>query len=120
MISIMAAIATTAAILVVPKTKIVTDITAKEVLLRMDPIGLLLSVAAVILLVLALTSGPEYGWKDARFFVSLPASAVSFVTFFVWEAKARNERNAMLPAVVWQTPTVKPLVFLKCVLPLFA
>ncbi len=113
MIALLAVLATVAAVLVVPKHRIVIDTSAKEILLRMDPIGLLLSVAAVILLVLALTSGPQHGWNDARFFVALPASGVSFVTFFVWEAKARNEKNAMLPAVIWKTPTVKPLVFLK-------
>jgi hypothetical protein len=113
MISMMAVLATVAAVLVVPKHRIVDDIGAKEILLRMDLIGLLLSVAAVILLVLALTSGPEYGWNDARFYVALPVSGVCFVTFFVWEAKARNEKNAMLPAIIWNTPTVKPLVFLK-------
>ncbi|KAH6913586.1 major facilitator superfamily domain-containing protein [Coprinopsis sp. MPI-PUGE-AT-0042] len=113
MISIMAFLATAASLAFVPKERITKNVTAKDILLRMDPIGLLLSVTAIILLVLALTSGPEYGWKDARFSAALPISLVSFVAFFVWEAMAKDSKNVMLPATVWKTPTVKPLVFLN-------
>lgn len=111
MISFMALTAAGGAVLVVPRTKTGRGLRWRDILARMDPIGLLLSMAAIIFLVLALTSGPEHGWRDPRFSASLPISVVCFVAFFVWEAKA-DETMAMLPAAVWKTPTVKPLVFL--------
>lgn len=113
MISFMAVLATVASLAFVPKERITKNVTLKDILLRMDLVGLLLSVTAIIMLVLALTSGPEYGWKDARFAAALPVSIVSFVAFFTWEALAKDSKNVMLPATIWKTPTVKPLVFLK-------
>ncbi|KAH6904497.1 major facilitator superfamily domain-containing protein [Coprinopsis sp. MPI-PUGE-AT-0042] len=113
MISFMAVLATVASLAFVPKERITKNVTVKDILLRMDPIGLLLSVTAIIMLVLALTSGPDYGWKDARFAAALPVSMISFVAFFVWEAMAKDSKNVMLPAGIWKTPTVKPLVFLN-------
>ena len=112
MLSIVSYVATGAALLVVPRNRTVRGLSVKEILWRMDPVGLLLSVGAVILLVLAMTSGPEYGWNDPRFAASLPISILGFIGFFVWEAKGRNDTNAMLPASIWKTPGTKALVFL--------
>ncbi|KAH6904499.1 major facilitator superfamily domain-containing protein [Coprinopsis sp. MPI-PUGE-AT-0042] len=113
MISFMAVLATVASLAFVPKQRITKNVTVKDILLRMDPVGLLLSITAIIMLVLALTSGPDYGWKDARFAAALPVSMISFVAFFIWEAMAKDPKNVMLPAGIWKTPTVKPLVFLN-------
>ena len=52
-------------------------------------------------------------FRSARFAAALPVSLVAFVAFFVWEAIAKDSNNVMLPAAIWKTPTVKPLVFLN-------
>lgn len=112
MIGILSGVTAILALLVVPKTTTHPTSTLREIVVKMDLLGLFLSVGAIILFVLALTSGPEYGWNDPRFYVPLPLSVAMIVGFFVWEAKGRDEGNAMLPAVIWETPTVKPLAIL--------
>jgi MFS family permease len=113
MFSVLSFIAAGIAVLVVPKQRIHKNLNMREIVLRMDLIGLIFSIGTILLLVLALTSGPEYGWNDPRFYVCFPVSLLSGVAFFFWEAKGIKEIHAMLPAAIWETPTVKPLVFLK-------
>jgi MFS family permease len=113
LLSILSSTATVLAIVVVPRSRTVHGLSIREVLSRMDPVGLGLSVGAVILLVLSLTSGPEYGWKDPRFSATLPISAILFIGFFLWQKFGRNETNGILPPAIWRTPGIKALVFLK-------
>lgn len=98
--------------LLIDKSRIVTNISLKTVLRRTDPIGLILSAGGVILLVLALTSGPEHGFDRPMFYVPLPVAVVLLVGFFVWEGKWAKGEDAMLPPGIWKIPTVKPLTFL--------
>jgi len=112
-LSIISAMATGMAVLVVPRARTIHGLKIRDILLRMDPFGLLFSVGSILLLVLALTSGPENGWADPRFSAALPVSILMFAAFFIWEAYFRDETNGMLPATVWKTPGIKALVFLK-------
>ena len=52
---------------------------------RLDPIGTLISVAALAALVYGIIEGPEHGWSDAPTVAALAIGIVGLVVFVVWE-----------------------------------
>jgi EmrB/QacA subfamily drug resistance transporter len=57
---------------------------------HLDPLGTVLSVAAVGGLVLGITEGPARGWTDPLTLVGLIAGALAAVGFVLWEVRARR------------------------------
>lgn len=110
--AIMAFLVAFIGLLLIDKSRIVSGVPIRTILRRTDPIGLFLSAGGVILLVLALTSGPEHGFNKPMFYVPLPVAVLFLVGFFIWEAKGVRREDAMLPPEIWEIPTVKPLMFL--------
>jgi hypothetical protein len=63
-----------------------------------------------MLLIVALTSGPTYGWGNVRFYVTLPVAVLMGAGFFLYESRVEEE-VAMLPRGVWGYTNFKVLVF---------
>ncbi|KNX49765.2 hypothetical protein CNBG_9640 [Cryptococcus deuterogattii R265] len=70
---------------------------------RLDPLGALLMLGAVVALTIGLTFGASYGWKTPSFLVPFLLSPVLFILFFVYEAQLPVER-AILPSQTWKIP----------------
>ncbi|KAL7419423.1 hypothetical protein Q5752_006261 [Cryptotrichosporon argae] len=70
---------------------------------RLDLVGSVLMLAAIVLLILGLTLGASYGWKTAGFLVPFLLSWVLFPAFFLWEARLPEE-YALIPAKTWRIP----------------
>src|SRR5262245_44625473 len=54
---------------------------------RLDPLGLLLSAAGMLLLVWGVVDGPDHGWTSARVLTMLGAGAALMTAFLVWQAR---------------------------------
>lgn len=70
---------------------------------RLDLVGSLIMLFAIVLLILGLTLGASYGWKTAKFLVPFLLSWVLFPAFFVWEHYL-PETHALLPTKTWKIP----------------
>ncbi|TXT12917.1 hypothetical protein VHUM_01318 [Vanrija humicola] len=70
---------------------------------KLDLVGSLTMLAAIVLLILGLTFGASYGFRTAAFLVPFLLSFVLFPAFFVWEARLPDD-VAILPAKTWRIP----------------
>lgn len=84
-------------------------ISQKEKIKRLDLVGSLLMLSAIVLLTLGLTLGASYGFKTAKFLVPFLLSWALFPAFFVWEAKI-PQSSALLPAKTWKIPNFAVLI----------
>ncbi|WVR09448.1 hypothetical protein IAU60_006515 [Kwoniella sp. DSM 27419] len=101
-----------AALYLIPKTKgdkcdAIDD--RKEKLKRLDLIGALTMLVAIVLLILGLTLGASYGWKTAKFLVPFLLCWPLFAGFFVWEARL-PEGYALIPPSFWKIPNMTLLM----------
>jgi EmrB/QacA subfamily drug resistance transporter len=55
---------------------------------RFDPLGTLLSIAAIGVLVWAVIEGPEHGWGSSTSLVAFALAAALIVSFVVWERRS--------------------------------
>src|SRR5262249_10312828 len=58
--------------------------------LRAGPPGIVLSTAAMALLIYTIMEAPSYGWSAARSLAGFGLAAALFVTFISWERRARE------------------------------
>lgn len=72
---------------------------------RLDILGVILMMGALVCLVFALTEGPISGWSAPAFLVPFILSFFLAIGFFVWEAKI-PPRSAVLPSSVWKIPNI--------------
>ncbi|WOO82306.1 Efflux pump terJ [Vanrija pseudolonga] len=70
---------------------------------KLDLVGSLTMLAAIVLLILGLTFGASYGFRTAAFLVPFLFSFVLFPAFFVWEARLPDD-VAILPSKTWRIP----------------
>ncbi|WOO79952.1 Efflux pump terJ [Vanrija pseudolonga] len=84
---------------------------------RLDLVGALTMLTAIVLLTLGLTLGASYGWKKAGFLVPFLLSFPLFIGFFFWEAHLEPS-YALIPASTWRIPNLA--IFIAMGLPLFA
>ena len=82
---------------------------AQSKLKRLDMVGSLSMLAAVILLVLGLTLGASEGWTSAAFLAPFLLSWPLFALFFVWEHYLPVE-YALLPSSTWRIPNFAVLI----------
>jgi EmrB/QacA subfamily drug resistance transporter len=61
---------------------------------RLDPLGLVLAAAGMLLLVWGVVDGPDHGWSSARVLSMLIAGGVLLTAFIAWQ---RRNRTPMLP-----------------------
>jgi EmrB/QacA subfamily drug resistance transporter len=61
---------------------------------RLDPLGLVLSAAGMLLLVWGVVNGPDHGWASTRVLGMLTAGAVLIIGFVFWQ---RRNKAPMLP-----------------------
>ncbi|WVQ95120.1 hypothetical protein IAU59_002214 [Kwoniella sp. CBS 9459] len=100
-----------AAITYVPKTRgdRAEEYTSRDKFKRLDMIGSLLMLFAIILLILGLTLGASYGWKKAGFLVPFLLSWPVFIAFFIWEDRL-PEGYALIPSSFWKIPNMTLLI----------
>lgn len=72
---------------------------------RLDILGVVLMMGALVCLVFALTEGPIEGWDSAGFIAPFILAFFLAVGFFIWEAKI-PPRSAVLPSSVWKIPNI--------------
>ncbi|WVQ70134.1 uncharacterized protein L199_008359 [Kwoniella botswanensis] len=72
---------------------------------RLDIIGVLIMMGALITFILALTQGPIDGWGSASFIAPFVLSFPLAVGFFFWESKI-PPKSAVLPSSVWQITNI--------------
>ncbi|QRV78217.1 major facilitator superfamily transporter [Ceratobasidium sp. AG-Ba] len=89
----------TACIFLIPKT---TGRKGAKVS-QLDFIGISLLIAAIVILVYALTTGSVAGWRSGGVLAPFFVSIALFVAFFVWETRV-DESNAALPPKLWFYP----------------
>jgi EmrB/QacA subfamily drug resistance transporter len=77
---VMAALALAGTLAIVPSTR-------ESRPPRLDPVGALISVAALAALVFGIVEGPERGWGDVTTLGALVAGVVGLVLFVVWELR---------------------------------
>ncbi len=80
---LLAAVALLAVIFLVPSTK------AAEVV-RLDPLGAVLSALGIGALVLAIIEGPDRGWSDPLTVTAIVAGVVLLAAFIGWELRSRS------------------------------
>ena len=68
---------------------------------RLDPVGLLTSVAAVTLLVFTVIEAPRHGWTEPRTIAGFVGSVGLLAVFVLWE---RRRRDPMLDVTVFGNP----------------
>ncbi|WVW86525.1 hypothetical protein I302_108574 [Kwoniella bestiolae CBS 10118] len=81
----------------------------RELIKRLDLIGISTMLSSIILIILGLTLGASYGWTYGGFLAPLILGIVLLPTFFLWESR-REEENALLPSSIWRIPNVTVLV----------
>ncbi|KDQ19195.1 hypothetical protein BOTBODRAFT_28684 [Botryobasidium botryosum FD-172 SS1] len=69
----------------------------------LDAVGVTSLTVAIILFVLAVTSGSNDGWNTALFIAPLILAVLLTIGFFVWE-KMIDEKDAALPPRLWFYP----------------
>ncbi|MET8152931.1 MFS transporter [Actinoplanes sp. NPDC049668] len=68
---------------------------------RLDPLGLLLSAAGMLLLVWGIADGPEHGWSSARVLSMLIGGAALLAAFAGWQ---HRNPAPMLPLSLFRSP----------------
>jgi hypothetical protein len=72
---------------------------------RLDIVGVLILMGALICFVLGLTQGPIDGWGSASFIAPFVLAFPLLIAFFVWEHRI-DPRSAVLPSSVWQISNI--------------
>lgn len=72
---------------------------------RLDILGVILMMDALICFILALTEGPVEGWGSAAFIAPFILSFFLVIGFFTWEARI-PPKTAVLPSSVWKIPNI--------------
>ena len=67
---------------------------------RLDPLGLVLSAAGMLLLVWGIVDGPDHGWTSARVLGMLITGAVLMTSFLLWQSR---NTTPMLPLSLFRT-----------------
>jgi EmrB/QacA subfamily drug resistance transporter len=67
---------------------------------RLDPLGLVLSAAGLLLVVWGVVDGPDHGWSSPRIVSMLAGGAVLLLAFFFWQAR---NRTPMLPLSLFRS-----------------
>jgi EmrB/QacA subfamily drug resistance transporter len=67
---------------------------------RLDPLGLVLSAAGLLLVVWGVVDGPDRGWSSARILTMLVGGGALLVAFFAWQAR---NRSPMLPLALFRS-----------------
>ncbi|PRY33238.1 MFS transporter [Pseudosporangium ferrugineum] len=67
---------------------------------RLDPLGLLLSAAGMLLLVWGVVDGPDRGWTSARVLGMLVSGSALLALFLAWQAR---NRTPMLPLSLFRS-----------------
>jgi EmrB/QacA subfamily drug resistance transporter len=68
---------------------------------RLDPLGLLLSAAGMLLVVWGVVDGPEHGWTSGRVLGMLTGGGLLLTAFVAWQAR---NRTPMLPLSLFRSP----------------
>ncbi|MGK5681888.1 DHA2 family efflux MFS transporter permease subunit [Actinoplanes sp. URMC 104] len=68
---------------------------------RLDPLGLLLSAAGMLLVIWGVVDGPDRGWTSGRILAMLIGGGVLLIAFLAWQA--RNP-SPMLPLRLFRSP----------------
>jgi predicted MFS family arabinose efflux permease len=68
---------------------------------RLDPLGLLLSAAGMLLVIWGVVDGPDRGWTSARVLTMLITGGALVITFLLWQAR---NRTPMLPLSLFRSP----------------
>ena len=72
---------------------------------RMDIIGVVILMGAMICFILALTQGPIDGWSSASFIAPFCIAIPLVVAFFYWESRI-PPKSAVLPSSVWKITNI--------------
>jgi EmrB/QacA subfamily drug resistance transporter len=67
---------------------------------RLDPLGLTLSAAGMLLLVWGVVDGPDHGWASARVLSMLTSGALLIAGFVAWQ---RRTRSPMMPLTLFRS-----------------
>ncbi len=67
---------------------------------KLDPLGLLLSAAGMLLLIWGVVDGPDHGWTSARVLTMLITGGTLVALFIAWQAR---NRTPMLPLSLFRT-----------------
>jgi EmrB/QacA subfamily drug resistance transporter len=67
---------------------------------KLDPLGLLLSAAGMLLLIWGVVDGPDRGWSSARVLTMLIGGAALIAAFLLWQAR---NRTPMLPLSLFRS-----------------
>ncbi|NMO51609.1 DHA2 family efflux MFS transporter permease subunit [Actinoplanes sp. TBRC 11911] len=67
---------------------------------RLDPFGLVLSAAGLLLVVWGVVDGPDHGWSSARIVSMLAGGGLLLLAFFAWQAR---NRTPMLPLSLFRS-----------------
>ncbi len=68
---------------------------------RLDPLGLVLSAAGMLLVIWGVVDGPEHGWTSGRVLGMLIGGGVLLAAFVTWQARSRSP---MLPLRLFRSP----------------
>jgi EmrB/QacA subfamily drug resistance transporter len=68
---------------------------------RLDPLGLLLSAAGMLLVIWGVVDGPDRGWTSARVLTMLIAGGALLGAFVLWQARTSSP---MLPLRLFRSP----------------
>jgi EmrB/QacA subfamily drug resistance transporter len=67
---------------------------------RLDPLGLVLSAAGMLLLVWGVVDGPDRGWSSSRVLTMLISGAALIAAFVLWQRRARSP---MMPLTLFRS-----------------
>ncbi|MFI5890287.1 DHA2 family efflux MFS transporter permease subunit [Actinoplanes sp. NPDC051513] len=67
---------------------------------RLDPLGLVLSAAGMLLLIWGVVDGPDHGWSSTRVLTMLISGGVLIAAFIAWQAR---NRTPMLPLSLFRS-----------------
>jgi EmrB/QacA subfamily drug resistance transporter len=67
---------------------------------RLDPLGLVLSAAGVLLIIWGVVDGPDKGWSSTRILSMLIGGGALMLAFLLWQ---RRNRSPMLPLTLFRS-----------------
>ncbi|WWC63441.1 uncharacterized protein I303_106043 [Kwoniella dejecticola CBS 10117] len=95
-----------------PPTKAVaSSLSSKDKIKRLDLIGVVLLLSALVLFILGFTQAESKGWSSAIFLAPFLVSLAMFGVFVFWEARL-EEGFGLLPKGIWRFPNIFPLILM--------
>ncbi|WVW85472.1 hypothetical protein I302_107510 [Kwoniella bestiolae CBS 10118] len=95
-----------------PPTKAVaSSLSGRDKIKRLDLVGVLLLLSALVLFILGFTQAESKGWSFAIFVAPFLVSLVMFGIFVIWELKL-DEGMGLLPKKIWSFPNIFQLIFM--------